>query len=183
MNLKGVLKESIIVITALNIIKAVEISYINSALKRNIAKTCLVFKDSKTYDILSKYAGKNPYYRFSFTYKIVMSIAAIFDKLFGRIHNEVKRWFSGSKAAENIVNAVKLTTDLKLYGFGILFMSIPIGSILSLIILGGISFVNLAMCWGIFIFGLLLVILACNSEALKESLSIRAVSKFFDLIR
>lgn len=176
-------KESFVISVIVGIFGAFTVAYRNSRLKNAAANIVICFKDSKTYNVLHRYANKRPYYRYSIIYKIVMFIAAFFDKLFGIIHNGVKNWLSGSKAAESTVKAVKTSADLKLYGFGILFMSIPIGSIISLIILRGVSSQNMAMCWGIFIFGLLLVIFACNSEAHKSSLVIKVIKKFFDLIR
>lgn len=176
-------KESFVISVIVSVFCAFERAYKVSRLKNISANVGICFKESKTYSVLYGYANKKPYYRYSIIYKIVMSITAFFDKFFGIVHGEVKKWFSGSKAAESTVKAVKSSVDLKLYGFGILFMSIPIGSIISLIILGGVSSLNLAISWGIFILGLLFVILACNSQALKSSIVIKMVKNFFDLIR
>lgn len=178
-----ILKESIIISALVNIVKAFMTSYENSRLKKSVNAAALCFKNSATYGVLLKYANKKPYYRYSFTYKIIMAVAGLFDRLFAAINSLVKKWFSGSKTAEETLKAYRSDVQTKLGGFGILFMSIPIGSIIALIYAGRVSAMNMVMCWSIFIAGLLCVVISYCKDALKNSIFIKGIARFVDLIR
>ncbi len=177
-----VFKESLIISAFVNIVKAFASAYENSGFKRCVKGIAVCFRESGTYKWLSRYANKKPYYRYSFVYKIVMAIAGLVDMLFGAINSVALKWLSGSKAAESTVNACKSTVNIKLYGFGLLFMSIPIGSLIALIYAGSVNIFNIAVCWVVFVIGLLCVVFALCGGALESSFVLRAAAKFMNLI-
>lgn len=179
----NLIKGSLIVTVITNIVKAFEKGYDNSALKKNVSKIASAFKNSRTHKVLSCYINKNPYYRNSVVYKIIMAIAGLFDKLFGKINVLGTKLLSGSIVAKKVKDAYNSGVNQKLFGFGVLFMSIPLGSLFALICLGQATDKNMAVCWGIFAVGVILVITAVCKDSLKNSKVIKAVSTFFELIR
>lgn len=179
----NLIKESFIVTAIINIIKAFERGYDNSVLKKNVSKITIVFNNSGTHRVLSRYINKNPYYRNSVVYKIIMAIASLFDKFFAKINVLGTKLLSGSIVAKKVKDAYNAGVNQKLFGFGVLFMSIPLGSLFALICLGQATGKNMAVCWGIFIVGVVLVITATCKDSLKNSKIIKAVSTFFELIR
>ena len=112
-----------------------------------------------------------------------MAIAGLFDKLFGKINVLGTKLLSGSIVAKKVKDAYNSGVNQKLFGFGVLFMSIPLGSLFALICLGQATGKNMAVCWGIFAVGVILVITAVCKDSLKNSKVIKAVSTFFELIR
>lgn len=178
-----IFKESLVISALINIVKAFVTAYNDSRLKKNMTGVALCFKSSMTYRVLSKYANKRPYYRYSFIYRIVMAIAGLFDRLFGWINSFMSGWLSGSRAAEDTVKVYNAPAERKLMGFGILFMSIAAGSIIALMYAGGMSSVNVIMCIAVFILGLLCTVISLCKGALKGSAVLRLLAEFIDLIR
>lgn len=183
MVLINIFKESLIIKLIINIFKAFMAAYDDSKLKKIVYYINICFKGSRTYSILSQYINKSPYYQKSMVYKMIMVIAGVFDKLFGIINKIISGLLNGSVFSSKIYSAIKADVNKKLYGFGLLFMSIPIGSIIALILLGDVSFMNMIICWGIFVTGFLLVVIASCESAIKSSVLVKAVAVFFDLIR
>lgn len=183
MSLINVFKGSLIITVIANVAKAFLNSYENSRLKKNVTAFNKCFKNSKTYSVLYRYANKKPFYKFSFVYKAVMAIAGVFDRFFAFINKVVTGVLSGSFTARKAVSAKNADVSKKLYAFGLLFMSIPIGSIVAMILLGSVSVLNMIICWVIFAFGFILVLIASCQPVLKNSFIFRAVKGFFDLIR
>lgn len=177
-----IFKESLVFSTLLKCVDIIIKAYKYSKLKKNINAFVSCFKSSRTFYILSLYANKKPYYRNSLTYRIIMAIAGLFNRLFGAIHNIAENCLRGSEAGKITVEAIKSPTNTKLYGFGLLFMSIPIGSIISLIVLGSVSTVNMIICWVVFFIGFLLVVIASCKNALSNSVVIKAAKGLIDLI-
>ena len=178
-----IFKESFVISALMNIVKAFVTAYNNSRLKKSMTGIAVCFKNSGTYGILSKYANKKPYYRYSLVYRIIMAIAGLFDRLFGRINSFMSGWLSGSRAAEDTVKVYNASAESKLTGFGILFMSIAAGSIIALMYAGGMSAVNAIMCIAVFILGLLCAVISLCKGALKGSAVLRLFAEFIDLIR
>lgn len=182
-SLTVILKESFVISALINTANAFMTAYDNSRLKKNMSGIAACFKNSGTYGVMKKYANKRPYYRYSLVYKIVMAIAGLFDKLFGWIHSFMSDWLSGSRSAEGTVKIWKSKAESKLKGFGILFMSIAAGSSIALIYAGGMSSVNIAVCFAVFILGFLCIVLSLCKGVLKSSAILRLFAEFIDLIR
>lgn len=182
-SLVEVFKGSFVISALISIVKAFITAYNNSRLKKNMSDIAVCFRNSVTYKVLSAYANKKPYYRYSFVYRIIMAIAGLFDKFFGWINSFVAGWLSGSRAAENTVKVYNSSAESKLMGFGILFMSIAAGSVIALIYAGGMSVVNGIMCIAVFVLGFLCVAISLCRGALKGSALIRLFAGFIDLIR
>ncbi len=178
-----IFKESFVISALIKIVNAFIAAYNNSRLKKNMAGIAVCFKKSVTYRILSAYANKKPYYRYSFVYRIIMAIAGLFDKFFGWINSFVTGWLSGSRAAEDTVKVCNASVESKFMGFGILFMSIAAGSIIALIYAGGMSVVNGVMCIAVFVLGFLCVAVSLCKGVLKGSAVLRLFAEFIDLIR
>lgn len=178
----NLIKGSLIVTVIVNLVKAFERGYDNSALKKNVDKVTLAFKTSKTHYILSHYVNKKPYYQSSVVYRLVMAIASLLNKAFGGINTLGKRLFSGSVFAHKVCLAYKAGINDKLFAFGLLFMSIPVGSLIALIWAGQATGVNMAVCWAVFVAGVILVVAASCKDTFKNSKVVKAVSGFFDLI-
>lgn len=183
MSLTNVFKGSLIITTITNTVKAFFNAYKNSGLKNVVFAVGICFKESKTYSVLSCYANKKPYYRYSVVYGIIMAIAGLFDRLFGFINRLFTALFKGSVVSAEVNGIMKANVSKKLYGFGLLFMSIPIGSIISMIFAGSVSALNMSICWVVFVFGFVLVLIASCRTVFKNSIVFRAVKGFFDLIR
>lgn len=183
MVLINIFKESLIIKLIINVFKAFMAAYDNSRLKKIVDSINICFKGSRTYSVLSHYINKRPYYRNSMVYKLIMAISGVFDKIFGIINKVVSGLLNGSAFSKKVYSVIKADVNKKLCGFGLLFMSIPIGSIIALILLGNVSFMNMVICWGIFVIGFLLVVIASCESAIKNSVLVKAVAVFFDLIR
>ncbi|MDO4300674.1 MAG: hypothetical protein Q4D26_04685 [Clostridia bacterium] len=183
MSLINAFKESLIITAVTNVFKSFITGYENSRVKSAVNAVTVCFKDSKTYSVLSRYANKKPYYRQSLIYRLIMAIAGLFDRLFGSVNSIGSKWLEGSAFSAKVYKAIKSPAELKLYGFGILFMSIPVGSIISLILTGGVSPVNMAICWGVFVVGFVFVAAASCGSYVKSSALFKVISGFIDLIR
>lgn len=178
-----IFKESLVISAIMYIVKAFVRAYDNSRLKKNIKGIGACFKNSVTYRVLSKYANKKPFYRYSFVYRIIMAIAGLFNRLFGHINSIVSGWLSGSRAADDTVKLYNASAESKLMGFGILFMSIAAGSVIALLYAGGMSNFNSIMCLAVFVLGFLCTLISLCKGALKGSAILRLLAEFIDLIR
>lgn len=183
MRLINIFKGSLIITITINIVKAFMTSYKNSRLKKGVTAVGVCFKSSKTFGVLSRYANKKPYYRNSLIYRLIMAIAGLFDRLFGFINKIGAALLGGSSVSKEVYSAIKADANTKLCGFGLLFMSIPVGTLVALIISGNVSAVNMIICWVVFIIGLLFVLIASCESAIKSSFIIKVFAGFFDLIR
>lgn len=183
MSLINIFKASLIITVVINTVKVFLTAYENSRLKKGVTAVGVCFKSSKTYSVLSRYANKKPFYRYSLVYRLIMAIAGLFDRLFSLINKVAKALLSGSIVSAEVDSALKADVNKKLYGFGLLFMSIPIGSIIAMIFSGGVSAVNMIICWTVFAFGFILVLTASCHIVFINSAIFRAVKGFIDLIR
>lgn len=183
MSLINIFKGSLIITAIINTVKAFLTAYDNSRLKKIVNAFGICFKDSRTYSVLSHYANKKPFYRYSLVYRIIMAIAGFFDRLFGFINRLFTALLNSSFVSAEINSAIKADVSKKLYGFGLLFMSIPIGSIIAMIFAKDVSAVNMIICWAVFAFGFVLILIASCQAVFKNSAVFRAFKGFFDLIR
>lgn len=173
------LKGSIIISLILNIVSAFDRAYKDSLLKRALAKTDLCFKNSLFYKILSAYVNKRPWYRYSLTYRLVFVVANLFDKLFAGIFNIVKAAFKGSVAADSYKKAYYMPFDDKCYTIGVLLISLPVGIILASIVFKSFALLTLVMSWGMFITGVMVVIVGVYG---RDSLVIKGVREVIKVI-
>lgn len=183
MSFINVFKGSLIISLIIKTVRLFEAAYEESSFKRAALRAGSCFKASKTCGILTKYVCKKPFYKNSFVYRIVMAIAGLFDRLFAFINKAGGCLFSGSRFSSVILGAVKADTSGKLYGFGLLFMSIPIGTLIALILTGNSSLVNMVICWVLFIVGLIMTVIASCPRVFLNSALYKAFRLFFDLIR
>ncbi len=183
MNNSNVLKGSFFAGIIIYTVNAFARAYDNSALKKAVNAVSACFLSSRFFSLLSKYANKKAFYRYSLIYRLIMAIAGLFDRLFGFMHRLAASWLSGSAGAERVKAGLNATLKEKLFGFGVLFMSIPVGSMTAILILGGISKSIIAASWCSFAFGFALTLCGAFDETLKECFVVRGIRAFLNIIQ
>lgn len=158
-------------------------AYKNSVFKRAVGAVGVCFVSSKLFSLLSRYVNKKAFYRYSLTYRLIMAIVRLFDRLFGFIHRVAASWLEGSLSSAQIRAGINSSLREKLFGFGVLFMSIPVGSMTAILILGGISKTNIIMSWCSFVLGLLLALCGAFEEALRQCLVVRGIKAFLNVLK
>ena len=167
----------------MNTVNAFSRAYESSMLKKAVSAVSMCFLSSRFFALLSRYADKKAFYRYSLVYRLIMAIARLFDRLFGFIHRLAASWLGGSASAERVKSGLNATLKEKLFGFGVLFMSIPVGSMTAILILGGISKSIIAASWGSFGLGLILTLMGAFDEALRECFAVRGIKAFLNIIQ
>ncbi len=182
MNISKVLKESFFAGIIIYVVNAFSRAYDNSVLKKAVSAVSVCFLSSRFFSLLSRYANKKAFYRYSLIYRLIMAIAGLFDRLFGFIHRLAASWLAGSAGAANIREGLNSSLREKLFGFGVLFMSIPVGSMTAILLLGGISKSIIAASWCSFAIGLVLTLCGAFEEALKRCFLVRGIKAFLDIL-
>lgn len=166
------LKGSIIITIIIKIANTFINAYNNSNLKTFFAAIGRSFKFSGTRKVLSAYANKKPWYRYSFTHKVIVFLANIVDKILAFILSIFKRLIFGSSSAEAIKNSRKMSIKEKCFAIGTLLISIPVGAMIAGILSGSVTTVAIIMCWAVFGLGLIVVVVGAYG---KDSLIIRLI--------
>lgn len=169
----GVLKGSIIVKAVLWIICGFQNAFEYSLLKKFVSAVYRSWRGSFLHHICSKYVNKKPFYQSSLIYRFVMAIGRILDKPFGAIYKVFKPTIYNSRVCNFAKNAVGKDCKSRAYGAGLLLMSIPIGSLIALIIKGDCTPVTIGMCVAVFIFGVALSFGVVFNEVIQGSLIVR----------
>ncbi len=166
----------------INIVKFVLNAYKSSGLKRCADAVGRCWQNSIVHRILHGYIYKKPWFRYSLVYRLVCFIAHIVDIICGFLHRLIAPAIKGSMLYA-LVNKIKaLGTGNIAYLFGILLMSIPIGSIVSMIITDSVTLTNMILCWGIFALGMFVVLCGIYCAAFGRSLVVRLVKWLTDIV-
>lgn len=174
------LRVSIIISLILNLISAFSTAYKTSILKKFADCICILWKESFTHSILHKYVYKEPWYRYSFTYKLVFKIANLADKLLGGIFRIVKAMLFGSELKGGFVKAYNMSLTDKCYCIGGLLISIPVGAILASIVFNSFNMFTFIISWAMFFVGVMAVIVAIYG---KDSILIKLIRSFISIIK
>lgn len=166
------LKGSIIISFITNLIFVLVNAYKTSLLKRFADGISLCWKQSITHSILHNYLYKQPWYRYSLTYRIVFKLANLADKLMGGIFKMIRAMLHGSGIKDSFVRAFNMTLTDKCYFIGGLLISIPVGALVAGIALNSVTIYTLIMCWAMFFVGVMVVVVAIYG---RDSILIKLV--------
>lgn len=155
-------------------------AYDNSNTKNTLASISNCFKASVTHKILSMYANKKPWYRYSFVYRLVHILADVADKLLGGIYKLFKYLFKGSITIEDGKKVMLMSSRDKCYCVGVLLISLPVGALLASIVFKSATMLTFVMCWTMFFAGILIVLVA---EYGKDSIIIKLIRHFIAIIK
>ncbi len=174
------LEGSIVISLCIKIVNILINSYNHSVLKRFIGAVGICFKNSLCYKILSAYAHKKPWFRYSMTFKIIMFFARIFDRIFGFIYSVIKKCLFGSKTAYGCKSCAKMPIMDKCYGVGVLLVSMPIGAMAASLVFGTVTAMTMVLCWAIFIIGVMTVLVGVYG---RDSIVVKFVKGFIAAIK
>ena len=166
----------------LYIVRSALNAYDNSVLKRCVGAVGICWQNSAVHSIIHRYIYKKPYFRYSLVYRIIQGLAHIVDRLCGFLHRLIAPAIKGSMLYA-LVNKVKgLGAGNITYLAGILLMSIPIGSIVAMIITDSVTLTNMVLCWVIFAVGMFVVLCGIYMTAFLSSIAVRAVKWLTDIM-
>ncbi len=175
-----ILKGSFIVSFILKVIYVLKNAYDKSILKKFVQKAGICFKNSITRKILASYVNKNPWYRYSFTYKIVFVLANAADKIFGGIFAVVKAMLKGSFISDSFKKAFNMSLTDKCYSGGVLLISLPVGVLSASIVFESFTMFTFVICWAMFFVGIMVVITGLYG---KDSIIVRLIRGFIAIIK
>lgn len=166
----------------INIVKFVLNAYDNSVLKKCADAAGSCWQNSYVHSILHRYIYKKPYFQYSLVYRFVCFLAHIADIICGFLHRLIVPAIKGSMLYA-LVNKIKgLGAGNVTYLAGILLMSIPIGSIISMIITDSVTLTNMVLCWVIFAAGMFVVLCGMYLRTFLSSLFVRIVKWVADIV-
>lgn len=175
-----ILKGSIIISLVMKICKALTLAYNNSVLKRFFAKVDICFKHSFTRKVLSAYANKKPWFRYSLTYKLIMLIVKVIDIIFGFIYKLIKKCLFGSFTAFCCKNAASMSLTDKCYSIGVLLISVPVGAMIAALVFGTGNMLTMVLSWIVFAGGVMVVIVGIYG---KDSIIVRFIRGLWTALR
>ncbi len=155
-------------------------SYNNSVLKRFLKGVSNCFKQSCFYSVLSSYANKKPWFRYSLVFGIIMFFAKIFDKIFGFIYSIIKKCIFGSRVVNGCINSGKMSLTDKCYCVGVLLISMPIGVMAAAIVFKSVDVMTMVLSWLIFAIGFMTVLVGVYG---KDSIVVKLIRGFIAAIR
>jgi len=158
----------------LNAAKAIINCYNNSMLKLNIQKLSFIIKQSFTAKLLRNYIQKNPFFLNSVTYKIILSLVKILDKIADFIHIS----FSNIISKSNICAEVKKSVDKKYEFLSIFFIMMAIGFLTGKVILSEADLFSIVVAWIVFFIGCMLMSFNKIIVILKNSTCYKFIKKF-----
>ena len=94
-----IIKGSLTVTLLMRVAEALGRGWEYSRLRKLALALALCFRESCTGRLLTRYINKEPYFRHSMTYRIVMAVFGLFDRLFGWIHDFCAGHFGFIRAA------------------------------------------------------------------------------------
>lgn len=166
----------------INIVKKITNAYKGSMLKRCADAVGRCYRGSALHGMLHRYVFKKPWFRYSLVYRFVCFLAHIVDIICGYIHNILAPAIKSSMIYALVLKIKGLGTGNMAYLFGILLMSIPIGSIISMIITDSVTLTYMILCWGIFGLGMFVVLCGIYCSAFNKSLLARLVKRLTDIV-
>ena len=86
-----IIRSSVIVSAVLRICEGLSRAWQESLVKRFAAGIGSCWRSSNTGVLLKKYIEKEPFYRSSVTYRVIMKVFGFFDRILGRIHGAAAR--------------------------------------------------------------------------------------------
>ncbi len=174
------LKGGFIVSLGLKFISVFVNAYNNSLLKKFVDKVYFCFKQSVVRKVMSSYANKQPWFRYSLIYKFIMFLAKIADIIFGFIHKVIKKCLFGSRVAEGYKNIVAMSKIDKCYSAGVLLTSLPIGVMLGSIVFKNCTALTFVICWGMFFLGVMIVLVGIYG---RDSFIVKLIRNFIAAIK
>ncbi|MGN1318352.1 MAG: hypothetical protein ACI4VF_04995 [Lachnospirales bacterium] len=175
-----ILRGSILISFILKVISVFGKAYKLSFLKKIADKINICIKESVIFKILRKYVYKEPFYRYSLTYRLVFRIANLFDKLFGGIFRIFKSMLFGSEISDGFSKIYNMSLTDKCYFAGGLLISIPVGAAIAGILLNNFNEFTFIICWAMFFVGVMVVIIAIYG---KNSVLVKLFRSFINIIK
>lgn len=166
----------------INIVNKVMRAYDSSVLKKCVLALSRCYNASLFHSICHRYIYKRPWFQYSLVYRFLCFLAHIADMIFGFINRLIVPAVKGS-GIYNFVQRIKsLGAGNITYLAGILLMSIPVGSIISMIFTDSVTVGNMALCWAIFGIGMAVVLCGMYLTAFLSSLAVRLVRWLTDIV-
>lgn len=178
----GIFKGSILVKIIIGLFGIFKNSYNSSMLKKFADAVYRSWRGSLLHKILSAYVNKKPFFQSSFIYRIVMAVGRLLDIPFSALYRAFKPAVENSKAVDFAKKVVGKDCLSRAYGAGLLFMSVPIGSLIVLILKGDCTPVSLGLCVALFVLGAALSFGAVFNKVIQDSLIVRLVKKIFECL-
>ncbi len=166
----------------INTVKFVLNAYESSILKKCADKVGVCWRSSIACGILHRYIYKRPYFQYSLVYRFVCFLARIADIICGALHNIFAPMIRGSMLYTAVRKIKSLGAGNVTYLAGILLMSIPIGSIISMIITDSVTLANMVLCWIIFASGMFVVLCGMYMTAFLSCLFVKALKWLTDIM-
>ena len=166
----------------INIVNKAMKAYDGSMLKKCVSAVSRCYNASIFHSICHRYIYKRAWFQYSLVYRSVCFLAHIIDSICGFIHNMLSPAIKGSIIYALVLKIKGLGPGNIAYLFGILLMSIPIGSIVSMIFTDSVVLVNMGLCWGIFALGMFVVLCGMYHSAFNKSLVVRFVKWLTDSV-
>lgn len=139
-------------------------------------------EDSIIHSILSRYINKKPFFKHSLLYRFLLFIFSIVDKIAGFLNKVISSVIINSAISKAWFKFIAIEAGNRAYLFGILLMSIPIGSVLSMILFDCVSIINMALSWIIFFAGMFIAFCSLNRQGFKNSFVTRTLNKIIEAI-
>ena len=174
------LKGSKLVSYVLMLVSVFVCAYDSSKLKSFLSWLNKCFNKSITRRILASYAHKKPWFRYSLTYKLIMFIVKIADLIFGFIYKVGKKCVFGSRLALALKNGKAMALTDKCYIAGVLLVSIPIGAMLSSIIMNNCDVITIVISWVVFVVGIMVVLVGVYG---RDSVIVKLIKGFIGAVK
>lgn len=171
---------SLVISLCMKILNAFVAAYKNSILNSFLSGFGICFKQSRFRRVLSAYVYKNPWFRYSLVFRIIMFFVKVFDKIFGFIYCIIKKCIFGSKVVNGCRNTAKMSLTDKCYCAGVLLISMPIGAMLAAIVFNSVSVMTMVLSWTIFVVGVMTVLVGVYG---KDSIVVKLIRGFIAAIR
>lgn len=175
-----ILNGSKLVSFVLKLVSVFVCAYDNSKLKRFLSGLNDCFNKSITRKILASYAHKKPWFRYSLTYKLIMFIVKIADVIFGFIYKICKKCIFGSRLELVIKKGKSMALTDKCYIAGVLLVSIPIGAMLSSIIMNNCDVIIIVISWAVFVVGIMVVLVGIYG---RDSIIVKLIKGLIEAVK
>ncbi|MBQ7266386.1 MAG: hypothetical protein IJS61_09845 [Firmicutes bacterium] len=158
------------------------VSFFANTYSQSKTKKCFTFlsnyfKDSFTGTLLHKYTHKDPLYKDSFIYFLIMKIASLFDIIFGFINKVCTALLGGSLIAKTVKN-IYFSGSKILTGIALLVMSACVGALISMMLKNNFNDIGIILVCGGFGLATVLGFIGIFIVKVKESFIGRVIAWF-----